>query len=77
MAVTSFLPAYEAVFGDVQRIRVMPAARIANGLLQLPVGAEIGNRNATSEHLASQGVVGDAQLRAQLGLSPTADLALA
>ena len=26
---------YEAVFGDVQRIRVMSAARVANGLLQL------------------------------------------
>ena len=42
----------------------------------LPVGAEIGNRNATSRHIAPQGVVGDAQLRVQRGLSPTGNLAL-
>ena len=45
--------------------------------LNLPVGAKIRNRNAASDHLAPQGVVGDAQPRLRCGLSPTGDLALA
>ena len=62
---------------DTPRISTIDVLEIISRYDEVPVGAKIRNRNAASGHLAPQGVVGDAQLRLQCGLSPTGDLALA